>query len=126
VLLIDDELVIRTALRRFFARRGWLVEEASDGDAARRLLEARDAADAFDLVICDLRMPRLSGADLYAWLAESHPDALGRLVLSSGDVLSADAAGFLARSQCPVLAKPFELAELARIVEAVCGEAVLA
>ena len=38
VLLIDDELAIRAALRRFFTRRGWVVEEAADGAAARRLL----------------------------------------------------------------------------------------
>ena len=78
--------------------------------------------DTYALVICDLRMPRVSGTDLYAWLAESHPDALERLVLSSGDVLSRETEDFLAGTPCHVLPKPFELPELVRIVEAVCGK----
>jgi len=120
VLVVDDELSIRFALRRYFVRRGWEVEEATDGEVARRMLDP-EAGHSFDLVIVDLRMPRVSGPELYEWLAAHRPAALERLVFSSGDVLSAASAEFLARTRRPVLPKPFELSELTRVVEQVCG-----
>src|SRR5688572_12045460 len=60
VLLVDDEPAVRSALRRFFARRGWSVVEAADGESACGVLEP-SSGNAFELVICDLNMPRLSG-----------------------------------------------------------------
>ena len=118
VLLVDDEDAIRAALRRFFARRGWTVLEAVDGESARALLDPAHG-QAFDLVICDLAMPRVSGRDLYCWLTHHRPDLVSRLVFSSGDVISPEASAFLVETGRPVLPKPFELAELSRIVEAV-------
>ena len=104
------------ALKRYFARRGWMVTEAVDGASARALLDP-SSAHTFDVVICDLSMPRESGRDLYRWLARHRPDAVARLVFSSGDVISGDASAFLTEAGRPVLPKPFELSELSRIVE---------
>jgi len=115
---------VRAALRRFFARRGWDVVEAPDGECARGLLEPNEAR-VFALVICDLRMPRFSGCDFYRWMAARRPEALGKLVFTTGDALRADAAEFLREVRRPVLEKPFELSELDRIVDEVCGPAVL-
>jgi DNA-binding response OmpR family regulator len=116
VLLVDDEDAVRAALKRFFARRGWNVVEARDGESAQRLLDPA-ANHTFDLVICDLSMPRLSGSQLYQWLSRHRPDAVSRLVFSSGDVISRDSSEFLTESGRPILPKPFELAELTRIVD---------
>ena len=75
VLLIDDEESVRVALMRYFARRGWDVCEAEDGEEARRMLSPNVGCE-YDLVICDLRMPRCSGPDLYRWLLDNRPDAV--------------------------------------------------
>jgi DNA-binding response OmpR family regulator len=118
VLIVDDEISIRTAMRRYFARRGWKVSEAPDGVTAQRLLDPT-AGNDFDVVICDLRMPRFSGSDLHRWLQRNRPGAVERLVFSSGDVMSPEVAVFLERAQRPVLPKPFDLKELGRIVDEV-------
>ena len=115
---MDDEISIRTAMRRYFARRGWKVSEAPDGATAQRLLDP-SASNDFDVVLCDLRMPRFSGSDLYRWLGRHRPEMVDRLVFSSGDVRSPEAAIFLERAQRPVLPKPFDLGELGRIVDEV-------
>ena len=122
VLIVDDEISIRFALRRYFARRGWTACEAEDGISALRLLEP-NVRGAFDVVICDLRMPRLSGFDLYRWLARNRPDVASRTIFSTGDPEALDTLRFLCETGRPVLAKPFELAELARLVEEIRGAA---
>ena len=116
VLVVDDEESIRAALKRFFSRRGWIVLEAADGESARALLDPA-SGHAFELVICDLSMPRVSGRDLYRWLSRHRPEALRRLVFSSGDVISGESSTFLVETGRPVLPKPFDLSELSRIVE---------
>ena len=110
VLIIDDESSIRAALRRYFLRRGWKVDEAADGHAALAMLEA--GAEQFDIVLSDLRMPGFSGIDLHDHLARVRPELLRRIVFSTGDVASREAASFVHRTACPVLQKPFELRAL--------------
>lgn len=118
VLLVDDESAVRMAMHRYLVRRGWTVMEAADGEAARAMLEPGVGLD-FDLVICDLHMPRLSGRDFYEWLARARPDAALKLVFATGDALSPEFAEFLSEAGRPLLPKPFELSELARVVEQV-------
>jgi len=121
-LLVDDEPVIRFALRRFFQRQGWAVDEAEDGHAALALLlDDESPKDRYDVVITDLRMPGLSGIELHARLERERPELLRKLILSTGDAVSPEAAAFLRRAACPVLSKPFELAELRAMVERVAG-----
>jgi CheY-like chemotaxis protein len=119
-LLVDDEPVIRQALRRFFVRQGWTVDEAENGtEALGHLLgdaaHGRVAGD-YAVIISDLRMPGVSGIELHARLAAERPELLDRLILSTGDSVSLEAADFLRRARCPVLNKPFELAELRAMV----------
>lgn len=111
VLIIDDEPSIRMALRRFFVKRDWVVDEASDGGAALRALLAPDAPE-YTLVVSDLRMPGLSGIALHDRLVAERPGIVKRMIFSTGDVASQDAREFIDRVEAPVLQKPFELATL--------------
>jgi CheY-like chemotaxis protein/anti-sigma regulatory factor (Ser/Thr protein kinase) len=113
-LIIDDEPTIRAALRRYFTRRGWVVEEASDGAVGLGLIESHDGR--FGVVISDLRMPGFSGIELHDRLAIDRPEMLRRFVFSTGDVASGEAASFVQRTTCPILQKPFELRMLDSII----------
>src|SRR6185437_4397078 len=107
VLIIDDEPSIRAALRRFFTRRGWRAEEAEDGaDGMSQLLAAKFE---FAVVISDLKMPGCSGVELHDHVAGVAPELLDRIIFSTGDVASKEAAEFVRRTRCTVLQKPFEL-----------------
>ena len=119
-LIIDDERPVRMALRRYFERCGWQVEEAEDGDQALRLLE-RPEASTYRVVISDLRMPGRTGLEIHDWLAAERPDVFGRLIVATGDVSSPEILAFVQRTTRPVLEKPFELATLAALVEQVAG-----
>ena len=114
VLIIDDEPSIRAALRRFFQRRGWAVDEASDGtEGLATLLEGMTD---FTAVISDLRMPGCSGVELHDHVAGVAPELLERIIFSTGDVASKDAAEFMRRTKCTVLQKPFELRALEALI----------
>jgi two-component system NtrC family sensor kinase len=115
VLVIDDESTIRIALRRFFKRREWLFEEAEDG--ARGLAKLLEPGAEYTAIISDLRMPGMSGMALHDELARQRPELLHRLVFSTGDVASRDAAEFVQRTRCVILEKPFELSKLEETLE---------
>ena len=95
LLVIDDEESIRRALRRYFERRGWIVDEAADGDEASAKLLAPDADSRFDVVLCDLKMPGVSGPDLYKRVVREAPFLATRMILSTGDASAHDVIDFL-------------------------------
>jgi len=125
VLIVDDEVTIRIALRRFFTRMGWTVEEAANGDAALALLatdEAQESVARFSLVVSDLRMPGINGMEMYDQLKARHPTVIRRLIFSTGDLVSEEAAAFVRSTECVVLQKPFELAALRAVVDRVIAQ----
>lgn len=114
VLIIDDESSIRAALRRFFSRRGWNVEEAEDG--AEGLSTMLSGKSEFTVIISDLKMPGCSGVELHDHVAAVAPELLERIIFSTGDVASRDAAEFVKRTRCKIMQKPFELRTLESVV----------
>ncbi len=121
VLIVDDEEPMRSALGRFYVRRGWSVSEAKDGLAAYRYLI--DAGETFDLIVSDMNMPDLSGIELHAHLRQSRPELLDRLLLCTGEAESARIATFVAETNCRVLRKPFELRVLATLSDEIAAVA---
>ena len=119
-LVVDDEPTIRSAVARYLRKRGWDADEAEDGKAALLKLEAVSLG-GYQVVISDILMPRYSGDELHDWLASHRPDLFVRLILITGDPASPLLGDFIARTPRPVIAKPFDLTELAEMVEAVMG-----
>ena len=116
VLIIDDEAPFRASVRRVFERCGWSVREADDGAVALEVLSTTSSDTRFDLILCDLDAGCLRHGGLSLGAGSSRPELLPRLVFASGDTASDETAAFLQSTTCPVLEKPFELAELATIV----------
>jgi two-component system chemotaxis response regulator CheY len=61
VLVVDDEDSIRSLLRMTLAQAGYDVEEAEDGGRAVEVLNSGDNPLMVDVIICDIRMPRING-----------------------------------------------------------------
>ena len=109
ILLVDDEPLVRKALRRLLQSLGYQVDEASDGDEA--LARLRAGPGDFALVLTDQSMPRLSGAELARALREEMPGT--RLILCTGLGDGLDHTGSPAPGVGMVLPKPFDRAALA-------------
>jgi CheY-like chemotaxis protein len=108
VLVVDDEPHILHYMRATLEAWGHIPVVASDGAEALAVA----AEDPFDLVISDLRMPRLSGREFYEELLRRRPELAARLVFSTGDTVRGDTLSFLESLDRPYLHKPFSLAEL--------------
>jgi signal transduction histidine kinase/ActR/RegA family two-component response regulator len=119
LLIVDDEESIRRALRRYFERRGWVVDEATDGADALVKLDRPDAPQLFDVLLCDLKMPGISGQALYAELLRDRPALAARFIFATGDAGAPDVIDFLGTVGVPVLEKPFELRSLELVAQEV-------
>src|SRR6266571_3945447 len=110
VLLVDDEEMIRRPMARFLSRRGADVTEAGDG------VQALERLAGFDphVLLADLRLPKMDGAELYARLQAERPELAERVLFLSGDITQLAGRGLAPVSRERVLVKPVELAELER------------
>jgi len=114
ILLIDDESGTLEVLARMLEERGYQADAVTDGEEALlRLGRTR-----YDLILCDIRMPGLSGSELYRRLEAYDPELARRVIFVTGDVMSAGTRRFLEQSGASYLGKPFDLAELTTKVRA--------
>jgi hypothetical protein len=112
ILVVEDEEALATAVVDSLRDAEYVVEWAADGELA--LEKAR--AKRYDVVICDLRMPKVDGRTFYRTLSEAVPAMSRRVVFVTGDVAGTDAEQFLNESGCRWLAKPFRLGDLLKAV----------
>jgi signal transduction histidine kinase len=115
VLVVDDEPHIRYYMRATLESWGHTVHVAGDGEDAYALV----ASQPFDVVICDLRMPRLGGREMYQRLTRERPASAERVIFSTGDTVRGDTLHFLETLGRPYLRKPFTLAELRHVLAGV-------
>jgi len=114
ILVADDEPVLANALGRLLEAQHEVVVCKSGREAARIL----DQDTRFDVILCDLIMPDITGMDLYEQLAQEHPELAERMVFMTGGTFTARARDFLARVTNPALDKPFDLATLEALLRA--------
>jgi DNA-binding NtrC family response regulator len=118
VLVIDDDVNVTRALQRMLKKHDTVV--ARSGVEALALLR-RD--DAFDLVLCDVMMPELTGVDVYRTLAEENPALASRVVLMSAGAFAKGVSEFMATFPGGVLEKPFAAEALHGLVAAAARRA---
>jgi len=118
VLVVDDEPDVADVIAELLRSDGHNVEVVDSGEAALN----RAAESDFDLVLSDIRMPGLDGPALYARLAETRPELVGRVAFITGDMLSPNARQFLEAADCPRLEKPVTLSELRETVSRMMPE----
>jgi len=112
ILVVEDETALAAVVAECLRDAGYLVEQAADGEEALARIDGR----RFDLVVCDLKMPRLDGRAFHRQLAARAPELAKRVIFVTGDVAGTDAEGFLQESGCRWLAKPFRLGDLLHAV----------
>ena len=108
VLIVEDELPIRTLLVRLLIRRGLDVAEAASAKEAVERVER----EAVDLVLCDVALGESSGIDCYREIIRIRPELGRRFIFVTGDAGAVWSHADLA--DVPILSKPFTSADLDR------------
>ena len=103
LLVVDDESVVAEFMSRVLSKQGFAVDVATNGEAAKGLLEIND----YELLIVDIRMPKMNGRQLYDYIKTSYPALANRVVFTSGEMVDAGTVSFLASENRPFLNKPF-------------------
>jgi signal transduction histidine kinase/CheY-like chemotaxis protein len=111
ILVVDDEPKVLAAIRRSLCRRHD-VDVVGDGRRALDLL----AVASYDVILCDLMMPQITGMELHDTLAVRFPEQAQRMVFLTGGAFTAPARDFLSTTTNKRLEKPFDLKELKRLV----------
>ncbi|MBF6599877.1 MAG: response regulator [Dehalococcoidia bacterium] len=112
ILVVDDEASIQKLLTGVLEMDGHEVQIATNG---RQALD-RLSREPFDLVITDIKMPVMSGPDLYRQLREAGSPLARRVIFITGDTVAAETRGFLQSVENDVLAKPFRLRDVREMV----------
>jgi signal transduction histidine kinase len=113
ILVVEDEAALAAAVTDSLRDAGYKVEHAADGEQA--LLRVKTGT--YDLIVCDLKMPRLDGKAFFRKLTAASPSLAKHVIFVTGDVAGTDAEKFLEESGCRWLAKPFRLSDLLRAVK---------
>jgi PAS domain S-box-containing protein len=108
VLVIDDERLVGEAIARSLGEESD-VEVATD---AQQGLARIDAGARYDVILCDLMMPVMTGMDLYAEVVRRAPQLAGRIVFMTGGAFTARARAFLESVVNPCLEKPLDMSKL--------------
>jgi CheY-like chemotaxis protein len=112
VLVIDDEQMLCSAIERILGAQHHVTTVTSAREALSRL----GAGERFDLILCDLMMPEMTGMDLYDEVQRSMADQAAKFIFMSGGAFTDNARAFLARSSNEVVDKPFRGAALRQVV----------
>ncbi len=118
VLVVDDEPLIGASARRLLSREHDVVVVQS-GESA---LTALDSPRPFDVVLCDLMMPGMTGMELHQALARSRPQLAERMVFITGGAFTEAAESFLEHVASYRMDKPFDPRALQAVVRQLVGD----
>jgi signal transduction histidine kinase/CheY-like chemotaxis protein len=112
LLVVDDEQLVLAAIQRALEEHHQVTCEADGRRALRRI----EAGERFDLVLCDLMMPEMTGMEFHAAVSSAAPELADRIVFVTGGAFTPSAEAFLAGVPNPRIEKPFRMDELRSLV----------
>jgi CheY-like chemotaxis protein len=116
---VDDEPLVSQAIRRSLQRDHEVMALTSAREAHARLT----GGEQFDLILCDIMMPEMSGIDLHEELARVSPLLAERMVFLTGGAFTPRAREFLSQIKNPCVEKPFLPRDLQELVRSLLSEA---
>lgn len=111
ILVIDDEPMIGKAVQRTLGEHDVVVtHQASEG------LARITGGERFDVILCDLMMPQMTGMELYAELRDRAPEQAARMIFLTGGAFTTRARAFLDETPNQRIEKPFDTAHLRALI----------
>jgi PAS domain S-box-containing protein len=117
ILVVDDELVVQQFLTEVLSGEGYEVESADNGDDALEKLGSED----YDVILVDVKLPGMSGIEIYKHLQRMAKPLARRVVFITGDVMGEDTMAFLTRAKARYITKPFDTERLRKEIQSMLG-----
>jgi signal transduction histidine kinase/ActR/RegA family two-component response regulator len=117
LLIVDDDVLVARAVRRMFDKE-FRVEIALDGSSALAKLATTD----YDVVLCDVMMPGISGLDVYRQVRTNNEGLARRFVFATGGLFSQELSDNVKRLSNMIVEKPFDPEELRRVIKAAIAQ----
>ena len=118
-MVVDDDASMRSLLAVYLEGLGYETDQAPDGQEAL----ARSLAEEYDLIVCDVKMPRMDGTEYYQALCAAAPERAERVVFATGVLATDESDAYLRSLPNARLQKPFRLAALRRVIADGNGQA---
>jgi signal transduction histidine kinase len=115
ILIIDDELKVAEAVRDMFGP-GHETQVVTSGNEAFALLTQEPDDQRFDVILCDLHMPDVSGMELHHKLSENRPATAERMVFMTGGTFTERSREFVNRVSNTCIDKPIDVQQLRELV----------
>jgi CheY-like chemotaxis protein len=115
ILIVDDEPSIRALLTVLLQKQGHEVDAVADGRAAVEKVAAR----RYGVILLDVRMPDMSGLEVFLRIKGIAESIASRVVFLTGDVMADETRSVLEKTGAPAIAKPFQSQELLLMIEKV-------
>jgi PAS domain S-box-containing protein len=113
ILVVDDEELVLSAVKRILRKEHEVVTTAD----AKEALALCARGETFDLILCDLMMPDMTGMDLHCELSRIAPAQATRMIFLTGGAFTAQARHFLSETPKEHIDKPFDAANLRAIAQ---------
>ena len=121
ILVVDDDAAICTAIRRTLGRRHQVTTTTSGREAIERI----KSGERYDLILCDLMMPMVTGMEVHGEVALAVPEQADRIVFLTGGAFTAEAREFLERIPNERFEKPFDGGRLRMLAKEMVDDAKL-
>ena len=115
ILIVDDEESIRKALRLTLKKSGYDVVEADDGGTGIKMIGSDDNPLMVDVIICDVRMPKINGLEAIAFFRQQYPSVPVIVLTGYPDINLA--TGLLKQGVVDYIVKPVDRDTLLAAVE---------
>jgi len=117
VLVVEDEQALGDAVAAALTDEGFRADRAANGEEALARVRERH----YDVIVCDLKMPKVDGIEFFREASAKMPHIGRRLIFVTGDVAGTDAERFLEESGCRWVPKPFRLRDIVKLARETLG-----
>jgi CheY-like chemotaxis protein len=108
ILVVDDEPVVREFISKVLTEEGHQVDTVDNAEDALEMVRSK----AYRIILLDIKMPGMSGIELFKRFQKMTPSLARKVVFVTGDVMGARTTAFLSKAKSPYITKPFTAGQL--------------
>jgi PAS domain S-box-containing protein len=118
ILVVDDDTIVQEFLTEMLGEEGHEVEIIANGDDALERLKSED----YDVILLDIKLPGMSGIELYEYMQNNLESSAKKVVFITGDVMGQETMDFLSRTTAPYIPKPFDTEQLKNDIDRILSQ----